>query len=154
MDANFINSFLESGYYVIKQMTQLQQMEKGDIDIEPLKNTKDEINVLFKITGAVEGVAIYACDTTTAINFVRDIIGEEIEEFSKYAEDAISELGNVITGRASILLDDQGYFCHLSPPQLIKGINQPISATPINIINIPIITEYGTLFVKVGLSKH
>jgi chemotaxis protein CheX len=55
------------------------------------------------------------------------MMGQEFAEFDNLAQSGIAELGNVITGAATVKLSKEGFDAEISPPTLVQGEGIQIS---------------------------
>jgi chemotaxis protein CheX len=67
------------------------------------------------------------------------------------AQSGIGELGNVITGRAGILLAEAGYPSNITPPALVVGKGTLVTTLDLNRLVFPLQTEQGPLEIHVVL---
>ena len=87
----------------------------------------------------------------TAIGLVSRIMGKEFTEFDAMAQSGIGELGNVITGRAGVLLSDAGYQTNITPPALVIGKGTMITTLDLNRLVFPLQTDVGEVEIQVVL---
>jgi chemotaxis protein CheX len=87
----------------------------------------------------------------TARAMVSKMMGQDFPEFDALAQSGIAEIGNVITGRAAILLSEAGFPSDLAPPMLLVGRNTMISTLDVQRLVIPIETELGKIEIQVAL---
>jgi chemotaxis protein CheX len=82
------------------------------------------------------------------------MMGETCADFDNLAQSGVAELGNVITGRASIKLSEAGYNCNISPPALILGKDITISTLDFSRIVVPLNTPLGEIVVHLALRDN
>jgi chemotaxis protein CheX len=82
---------------------------------------------------------------------VSKIMGQDFPTFDALAQSGIAEIGNVITGRAAVLLAEAGFPSELAPPMLIVGRDTMISTLDVQRLVIPMETELGNIEVQVAL---
>jgi chemotaxis protein CheX len=87
----------------------------------------------------------------TAISLVSRMMGQEFKEFDALAQSGIGELGNVITGRAGVLLSEAGFHSNISPPSLVIGKGTMITTLDLNRLVFPLQTDVGEVEVQVVL---
>ncbi len=78
---------------------------------------------------------------------------EEITEFDELAQATITELGNMITGRAVTKLSEMGYKFDVTPPAIFSGQNMQISDVDIEALIVPIETPLGRIEINVALRE-
>jgi chemotaxis protein CheX len=150
MNVKFLNPFLEAIYEVLKTETGVEA-GKGDLQLDKGPYTTDDITVIIALVGSVEGMVFYSLTRETSINLVSKMMGEEITEFNSLCQSGIAELGNVITGRASVKLSQAGYEATISPPTLIIGSGSQISTLDFPRLVIPLSCNIGTITVHIAL---
>ncbi len=153
--ADLINPFLESAYSFLQKEFDVK-VSRGQLRLEESRSTSGEVNVAIGVTGDAEGIVIYSMSERTAKVIASAMIGESVPMFEELAESAIAEMGNIITGRAAIGLEECGYVCTLSPPTLVSGKGVMISTLDIQRLIIPLETPMGHLTICVALRhlKH
>jgi chemotaxis protein CheX len=91
---------------------------------------------------------------STARAIVSRLMGQEFPEFDSLAQSGIGELGNVITGRAGVLLSEAGYASNLTPPALLVGKGSMVTTLDLNRLVLPLRTEVGQLEIQVVLREN
>jgi chemotaxis protein CheX len=102
----------------------------------------------------VAGVVMLSMSQATAREIVSRLMGQEFPEFDSLAQSGIGELGNVITGRAGVLLADAGYPSNLTPPALVVGKGTMVTTLDLNRLVFPLQTEVGQLEIQVVLREN
>lgn len=152
MKAEFINPFVAAAFHVLEAETG-EAPAKGDLRLEETHYTTNDITVLIGVVGKVSGSVLFGFSERTAKQLVSAMLGQTIAIFDQLAESAIGELGNMITGRASGLLEQAGFACTISPPTLVIGRGTIISTNPIRRLCIPMVTKYGEFQISVALRE-
>jgi len=147
-----INIFLKSASDVLKQEVQAD-MKRGPIAMTMGKFPSDEITSVIALTGDIQGQVFYSMDNETAKKLISKMLYEEVRINDPKIQDGIAEMGNVITGNASIQLSQKGYECDISPPTIVKGKGLEISNFGIKTIKIPLKTQYGIVTMRIGVKK-
>ncbi len=150
MNVEFLNPFVAAASEVMKAEVNLE-ITKGKISLQKSALTTDDITVLIHLVGEVQGVVLYGMAETTALGIVSRIMGQEFTELDNLAQSGIAELGNVISGRATINLSKAGYRSNISPPTLITGTGLQISTLDFSRIVVPLQTELGEMVVHLAL---
>jgi chemotaxis protein CheX len=150
MNVKFLNPFVEAAFEVLKAETGVTAT-RGDLALEKTAFKTDDVTVILALVGAVEGTVFYCMDNQTAIGLVAKMIGEDMHTFDSLAQSGIAELGNVITGRASVKLSEAGFEANISPPTLLLGKGAMISTLDSPRLIVPVVTECGKLYVHLSL---
>jgi chemotaxis protein CheX len=126
MDVRAINPFLEAAIEVLHAETGFDLERKGlTLDHQPYQT--EDVTILLAMVGMVSGTIFYAFPFETAYALVSQMMGEEVSELDHLGQSALAELANVITGKASVKLSQQGYDTSISPPTLLVGREALIS---------------------------
>ncbi|GAC1320037.1 MAG: chemotaxis protein CheX [Chloroflexota bacterium] len=150
MRAEFINPFLQAATEVLE--TELGTAPKrGSIGLHRSAYTSDEVTAVVAVTGNVAGMVLITMTEPTARAIVSRMMGQEFAELDALAQSGIAEIGNVITGRAAVLLSDAGFPSDLAPPMLLIGRGTMISTLDVQRLVIPMETEYGKIDIQVAL---
>ena len=153
MKAEFVNPFLKAAYNVLQQEARCE-VNRGPVTMQESALASDEVTVLIGVTGKIQGVVMYCMSERTAKSLVSAMTGDITPVFDKMVESAVAEMGNVITGVASTLLEKQGYNCTISPPSVISGRGVVISTLSIKRLVIPAETPLGTVTIHVALQEN
>ena len=97
---------------------------------------------------------IYGMSIVTADKIASQMLGMSIVTFDELAASAIAELGNMITGNASSLLEEAGYVCDITPPSMIRGTKIQMSTLQIPALVVPVIMDIGQLEITVSLKEN
>src|SRR3954453_1486658 len=107
MRAEFINPFVNAATQVLE--SELGSAPKrGTIGLQRSPYTSEDVTAVVAVTGAVQGMVLLSLTEATARAIVGVMMGQEFPEFDALAQSGIGEIGNVITGRAAVLLADAG----------------------------------------------
>lgn len=150
LKVGLVNPFIVSAYKFLQEEVGME-VTRGQLRLESSKATSGEANVALGVTGDAEGNVIYSMSERTAKAISAALIGEPVPVFDDLAESAIAEMGNVITGQATVGLEEHGYMCKLSPPTIIAGRGVIISTVDIQRLVIPIELPLGSIEISVAL---
>ena len=82
------------------------------------------------------------------------MLGEEIHEFDNLARSGIAELGNVITGNASVKLSAAGYEANISPPALLYGKGAIVNTLDYPRLVVPLSGVCGSLVIHLAIREE
>ncbi|MCE1254708.1 MAG: chemotaxis protein CheX [Anaerolineae bacterium] len=151
-NVKFMNPFVEAASEVLKAEVG-SEVRRGTLSLQKSAMTTDDITVLISLVGQVQGVVLYGMSIETGLALVSRITEQEFSEFDNLAQSGVAELGNVITGRATIKLSESGYSSNISPPTLVQGSGMQISTLDFSRIMVPLITDYGEIMVHLALRE-
>jgi chemotaxis protein CheX len=146
----FVNPFVQAAREVLESELG-GETERGDLRVHKSAFTTDEVTALLCVTGTVSGMVLYSMSEATALAILSRMMGSPVEDFDALAQSGIGELGNVITGRAGVLLSDAGYPSNITPPALVIGKGTMVTTLDLNRLVLPLETELGNLEVQVVL---
>jgi chemotaxis protein CheX len=150
MRVEFINPFVQAVTEVLESELG-SAPERGSIGLQRSAYTSNEVTAVVAVAGEVAGMVMFAMTEKTATGMVSKMLGQDFPEFDALAQSGIAEIGNVITGRAAVLLSEAGFPSDLAPPMLLIGKNTMISTLDVQRLVIPMVTEFGSVEVQVAL---
>ncbi|HOJ63690.1 MAG TPA: chemotaxis protein CheX [Spirochaetota bacterium] len=152
MRVEYINPFVEASVSVIREVLDVE-VKREQISLKSKAMPVLEIAVIIGLVGQVEGRVLFDMSRQTALKIVSKMNNEEIKEFDELAKATITELGNLITGRAVTKLSEMGYKFDVTPPAIFSGDNMEISDTEIEALIVPIETPIGRIEINVALRE-
>jgi chemotaxis protein CheX len=153
MKVEFINPFISAAYMVLDNIGNTIT-EKGRLCMKSSPIEGDEVNTVIGVTGDVKGQVLYSMTQKTALQIASAMMmGMPVSEFDELCKSAVSELGNMITGNAASELGNNGFNCTITPPSLFMGSNVVVSIKDVQILVIPINTDFGEIRIYVALSE-
>ncbi len=152
MDVKLLNPFIQAAVEVLKTEAEAKTV-RGEISLQKSSMTSDDITVLINLIGDVYGVVMYGMSTITCLNLVSKIMGQEFTEFNSLAQSGIAELGNVISGQATIRFSESGYKSNISTPTVMNGSGVEISTLDFPRIVVPLETQFGIVTVHIALRE-
>jgi len=147
----FINPFANAVLTVLEKEVPAD-WTRGQLSLRPSPFEGHDMNVIIGVAGDVEGQVVLTMSNATAKNIVSTMMGETVTELDELGKSAIGELGNMITGNASIALAENGYRSVLTPPSVIQG-KELIVTTVMPVLSIPMRSEMGDVTVCVALRE-
>jgi chemotaxis protein CheX len=146
----FVNPFIQAAREVLESELGGEAV-RGNLRLQKSAFTTDEITALVGVTGRVSGMVLYSMSQQTALGIVSRLLGQQFDEFDALAQSGIGELGNVITGRAGVLLSNAGYPSNITPPALVVGKGTMVTTLDLNRLVFPLETEVGPIEIQVVL---
>jgi chemotaxis protein CheX len=150
MKVEFVNPFIQAASEVL-DVELGSETQRGNLRLHKSAFTTDEVTALVGVTGTLSGLVLYSMSQATALGIVSKMIGQDFDEFDALAQSGIGELGNVITGRAGVLLSEAGYPSNITPPALVIGKGTMITTLDLHRLVFPLQTEVGSLEIQVVL---
>ncbi|HEY8347892.1 MAG TPA: chemotaxis protein CheX [Symbiobacteriaceae bacterium] len=153
MKVEFLNPFVYAGMQVLSSEAGVSRWELGKPYLVRMDKTRHAANVVIGVTGAVYGLVIYGMDLAVAKAVVKAMVGAPLKLNDPMAESALGELGNLITGLASTLLEEKGYPCRISPPAIVRGTAVRLTEVTIPMVVVPMTTALGAIHIQLALEE-
>ena len=150
MNVKYLIPFVDAAYEVLLAEAKYT-MRRGQLSLDKGAYTTDEVTVLISLVGDIMGTVFYSMTSKTSLDIVSVILGEKMEELDALAQSGIAELGNVITGRASVKLSQTGLETTISPPTLMIGKGAYVSTLDIPRLIVPLEGEPGQIIIHLAL---
>ncbi len=152
MDAKLLNPFIRAAVDVLKAEVGAE-VQRGELSLQKSALTSDDITVLINLIGDVYGVVMYGMPTATGLNMVSKIMGQEFSELNALAQSGVAELGNVISGQATIRFSEAGYRSNISTPMVLTGRVIEMSTLDFHRLVVPLETQFGLFTVHLALRE-
>jgi chemotaxis protein CheX len=152
MNVKTLLPFIEAAIEVMKAEAGII-MKRGELKVATVPYITSDVTVIISMVGGVLGTVLYGMDERTALNISSSILGEKLTEFDSLAQSGVAELGNVITGRASVKLSNSGYETTISPPTLLLGRGAKISTLDLPRLVVPLIGPVGEIYTHLAIKE-
>lgn len=153
----FINPFIEAAAAVLPQIVPGITFTRLGLALSRETHVSNEklAVIILGVIGAVRGRVIYSLDNKLAGQISVHMLKEPLatDELPPIARSALSEMTNMITGRAISILSSAGYTTDFSPPTLFIGREILIPESDVQSIMIPFQTQFGNLELNVALKE-
>jgi chemotaxis protein CheX len=126
-------------------------VRRGQVTVERGDFEAGEVTAVVGVTGALSGAIMYRMSEATALAVVGQMMGQRFDELDALARSGVGELGNVITGRAGVLLERAGVRADIAPPMLICGRGGLMSSLDIPRLLVPLGTRVGPIDIQIAL---
>jgi chemotaxis protein CheX len=152
VNVRFLNPFIEAASEVLWAETALKPV-RGPLSLDKGAYITEQVTVVLSLIGQIDGVVFYSLSEAVALHLAGRMLGEPFSTFDSLAQSGIAELGNVITGRASIKLAEAGYVADISPPTLLAGQGATLSTLQMARLVVPLQLEPGRLTIHLALRE-
>ncbi len=151
MDIKYINPFLQAlvnvlGEFGINDVTksELKKKEKMHVDMD--------ITSVIGLIGGTRGNVAYSFSEETAKKIASAMMmGAPVDTMDTLSRSAISELTNMVTGKACSILSENGLITDLTPPSLIFGKDIYFIISSVETICLEMNTGFGKVEINIGL---
>jgi chemotaxis protein CheX len=152
MNVKFLNPFVSAAHEILS-FEMHEQVERGELRLENGLYTTDDVTVILSLVGAVTGTVLFSMSGDSAMQLASVLMGEMFVVLDKLAQSGIAELGNVITGRASMKFAEAGFEANISTPSLILGKGATISTLEYPRLIVPLKTSKGLITIHLALRE-
>ncbi|HET9908737.1 MAG TPA: chemotaxis protein CheX [Anaerolineales bacterium] len=152
MDAKLLNPFVQAAVEVL-EVEVGATISRSNISLQKSALTSDDITVLINLIGDVYGVVMYGISMPTGLRMVSQIMGQEFAELNSLAQSGIAELGNVMSGKATVRFSEAGYHSNISTPTVLIGSGIQISTLDFPRIVVPLQTQFGLFTAHLALRE-
>jgi len=152
MNVKFLNPFVNAAHEILS-LEMHEDVQRGDLCLENGLYLTDDVTVIISLIGAVDGTVFFSMTKEVAMRMASVLMGETFESLDRLAQSGIAELGNVITGRASMKLAEAGYETNISTPSLIIGKGATLSTLEYPRLIVPLNTSIGRLTIHLALRE-
>lgn len=153
MKVEFLNPFVYAGMQVLSSEAGVTRWELGKPYLIRMDKTRHAANVVIGVTGSICGLVVYGMDLAVAKGIVKAMVGTPLKLTDPVAESALGEMGNLITGLASTLLEEKGYPSRISPPAIVRGTAVRLTEFTIPMVVVPMTTAAGAIHIQLALNE-
>jgi chemotaxis protein CheX len=129
------------------------EVGRGQVRVERGDFAAGEVTAVVGVTGALSGAVMYRMSEATALAIVGKMMGQKFDELDALARSGVGEMGNVISGRAGVLLEKAGISTDIAPPMLIVGRGGSMSSLDIPRLLVPLSTPAGDIDLQIALKR-
>lgn len=153
MRVEYINPFVESAIQILKE-TVSEDVKRGQLSLKSSISPMLGVVVIVGLAGQVSGRVIFDMDRTTALKVASRMNNEDLKEFDELTTATLTELANMITGKAVTKLQELGFQFDLTPPALLTGQNLQISDNKVEALVVPLEIPEGKIEINVGIKEN
>ena len=156
MDIKYAKPFIDATVNVLSTMAMIKPKAKKPY----IKNSNRALGdvsgiVGFTTDGGKKGVMSVTFSKKCALQIVKNLLGDDIQNIIEDVQDAVGEITNMISGQARAKLAEMGIAMKGATPTVIMGDNHTIShLTKDKIMAVPFTTEYGDFIVEFSMSEE
>ncbi|PTX17561.1 MULTISPECIES: chemotaxis protein CheX [Halanaerobium] len=150
MDVKYLNPIIAATDSVFETMLSLKP-EKGKVSFQEELITDKEANVIIGMTGDIRGSIVYSFSEEMALKVVEAMSGMKMNTLDKFVTSAMGELGNIISGKATVGLSEQDLECDIVPPQIVTGKEINITSEADSVLMVNFNTDLGDFDVSFAI---
>ncbi|MFP4329753.1 MAG: chemotaxis protein CheX [Spirochaetaceae bacterium] len=157
MRVEYINPFVESAYSVLQEVLQAE-VQRGDLYLKSSAMPVLGVAAIVGLAGDVEGRVLFDMSHDTAVKIaskmLEDMEMEPVTRMDDMARATITELANMITGKAVTKLHELGFSFDLTPPAIFTGENMEVSNTDVEALIVPMDLPMGKIEINVAIRER
>lgn len=151
MDVKYILPFLESLRNVLGQFG-VPEIKRGNMAKNEIMGVTRDITAVVGVVGQIRGNIAYSMSEDTAKQIVSTMMmGTPVDQLDELGRSAVGEFSNMVTGNASVLLEQSEVEVDITPPSIIFGKDIFFIISSVDTISIDMETPFGIIEVHIGL---
>ena len=153
MRVEFANPFVTAAVQTFQKEIGVR-LSRKELKLKDSPVPSQAISIIIGVTGAVRGQVVLSLDENVAMAVTKAMLpGKLPVELKKLINSAVSELANIITGQASILLAGDHGKIEITPPAIITGGALKMDFLNLQTICLSFLSEIGTLELNIALTE-
>lgn len=127
MKVEYINPFIEGARSVIEMLCNTEA-KLGKVGLRTSPFYVSQVIIMIGVVGKIAGQVCFELSVDTAKKIASAMMGGmPVNEFDEISKSAVAEMGNMIMGTTSTILDNEGININITPPSLLTGEKVEIS---------------------------
>lgn len=152
MRVEYVNPFVDAAVEVLNA-TVSEYVKKGELSLRPNMAPMLGVTVIVGLAGQISGRVMFDMPKDTALQIASTMNGEELTEFDPLSTSTITELANMICGKAVTWLTELGFQFDITPPAIFIGDNIQVANNQIETLIVPIELPQGKMEISVGIKS-
>ncbi len=154
MKAQHANPFIQAAVMTFRKEVNVD-LQRSDLVARTAPSPTKDVSVIIGVTGIVKGQVVYSMDRNVAEAVAKTMLPDlHPMEQKKMVNSAVSELANIITGQASIILAGEHDIIDLTPPAVFTGVPGSVDFISIQTISVSFLSVVGALEINIGLMEE
>lgn len=153
MRIEFINPFVESSVEIIEEVSGAK-VERQEIVLRNKITKISGIAAIIGVIGEADGRLLFDMTEETALNVASAMNDEKLTEMNTLTRETLTELANMITGKAITKLHAMGFKFKMTPPSLVTGRDMSITDLGVEVLVVPLKTSLGEIEVNIALKEN
>jgi chemotaxis protein CheX len=154
MKAEYANPFIRAATEVVEREVRIKLTRK-DLVVKKSPVPSLPTFITIGVTGFVQGQVVYSMDSNFSMGVTKAMLpGKLPVELKGLEHSAVSELANMITGRASIELAGEKEYINITPPAIFTGNGIEVDFLDIPTICLSFISPIGVIEINIALTQN
>lgn len=153
MKAEYANPFIRSAKLIFEKEIKISLTRKDLVKkAKPVPTLP--VSIVIGVTGPVRGQVVYSMDDNFAYSVTKAMMPNKLpHDIKKMINSAVSEVANMITGRASMEMAGENEMIDITPPAVFSGPGIRMDFINIPTISLSFLSEIGVLEINVALTE-
>jgi chemotaxis protein CheX len=152
MKAEYANIFIRSAVEVFQKEIGIR-LSRRNLSTKNAPVPSLPVSIIIGITGFIRGQVVYSMDTSFAYNVAKGMLPNRLPaEIRRLVNSAVSEIANMITGKASIALAGEEEIIQLTPPAVFTGSDMLVDFLTLPTICLSLISEIGLMEINIAFA--
>ena len=153
MDVEIVNPFVDATLHVLDTLASTKA-EPGKPFLKKDSFARGDVSSVIGLIGETSGTISVSFTENAILSIVSKMFGEEMTSLNGEIQDAVGEIGNMISGQARQKLEKKGRSLKAAIPTVVMGKNHSIThITKHPIVAIPFNTDSGDFTIEVCFEK-
>ncbi|GAB6094164.1 chemotaxis protein CheX [Desulfatiferula olefinivorans] len=153
MDANLVNPFIEATLNIL-ETTASTTATAGKPYVKKDPRARGVITGVIRLTGKLSGTVALSFSGPGILSIVSNMFGEPLSELNDEIKDAVGEIANMVSGRATNSVAQKGMDCKAALDKVVMGDNHTVPhAGPYPAIALPFDTRAGDFTIEICLEQ-
>jgi chemotaxis protein CheX len=153
MKAEYANPFVVAAVETFQKEIGVK-LSRKELKLKDSPVPGQAISIIIGVTGAVRGQVVLSMDENVALAVTKALLpGKLPAELKKLVQSAVSEMANIITGQASIMLAGDTGHIDITPPAIITGTGWGMDFLSIQTISLSFLSEIGQFELNIALTE-
>ncbi len=153
MKAEHANPFITAAVQTFKKELNVD-LKRSDLNVKEAPVPSKDVTIIIGVTGPVKGQVVYSMDNNVAEAITKSMLpGKLPAEQKKLINSAVSEMANIITGQASIILAGDNNVIDITPPAVFLG-GVTMDFLSIQTICMTFISAIGSVEINIALTEE
>jgi chemotaxis protein CheX len=154
MKAEYANPFITAAVKTFKQELGVE-LTRNSMNVKESPVPSKDLSIIIGVTGHVRGQVVYSLDDNVAMAVAKAMLPDRLPaELKKHTNSAVSELANIVTGQASIILAGESERIDITPPAVFSGGSSYIDFLTIQTICLSFLSEIGSMEINIALTEE
>jgi chemotaxis protein CheX len=153
MRAEYANPFIRSAKLIFEKEIKIT-LNRKDLVKKSKPSPTMPVSIVIGVTGPVRGQVVYSMDDNFAYNVTKAMMPNKLpHDIKKMINSAVSEIANMITGRASMEMAGENDLIDITPPAVLTGPGMHMDFLNIPTISLSFLSGIGVLEINIALTE-